>query len=479
VSAPSLLTDPYSTIHRAFTTAYTQARRSALGTIPITITDTATLDAVDRLALTLSELCSTAVDPLAIVAGLEAEGYSDRAAREQFGLPDLFVLADQLHKRVPREMSAPEARAPKPPADARILLRGLLFAAPALYGVTFLTMTSTSGATRAALAAVQILAWGYGQGIAHLAYARLGSGERDAARQVLRNGTIWALATAIGLFGLIELLFAAPARVTAPAASTLGFCLAAVPALVLGAEYALAAALLPAALAAASSLLGGSPMVAALGVAASATAATAVALRITRVRTAVVPLRRDEVRRAAPHVLSGLGTGALVTLVLAGPTAARGPAALHAAMVLTLAMGAGEWHARWYQRRVEALLAAIADPASFPRRATAFLALALVRQIASTAALAAVAFATLDRAQPDAAGLYLCAVALAPGLLAALFIRSRNATAVLWPTALTLLATAAAVPERNAAVVAALAAESAVWLAVRAAEATSRPWAHL
>ncbi len=478
MSAPSLLTDPYSTIHRAFTTAYTQARRSALGTIPVTITDTATLDAIDRLALSLSELCSTAVDPLAIVAGLEAEGYSDRAAREQFGLPDLFVLADQLHKRVPREMSAPDLHVPKQPPAARTLLRGLLFAAPALYGVTFLTMTNASGTTRAALAAVQVIAWGYGQGIAHLAYARLGSGERDAARQVLRNGTLWALATATGLFGLIELLFAAPARVAAPAASTLAFCLAAVPALVLGAEYALAAALAPAVLAAASSLLGGSPMVAALGVATSATAATALALRITRVRT-TAPVTEYELRRAAPHVLTGLGTGAVVTLVLAGPTASRGPAALHAAMVLTLAMGAGEWHARWYQRRVEALLAAIADPAGFPRRATALLAIALVRQTASTAALAAFAFVAFDRAEPDAAGLYLCAVALAPGLLAALFIRSRNAAAVLWPTALTLLAIAAATPERNAVVLAALAAESAVWLAVRAAAATSRPWAHL
>jgi hypothetical protein len=188
---------------------------------------------------------------------------------------------------------------------------------------------------------------------------------------------------------------------------------------------------------------------------------------------------RREFARATPHVLSGLGTGTLLTLVLAGPAAGRGLAALHAAMVLTLGMGAGEWHARWYQRRVEALLAVIADPADFPRRATGYLAVALVRQAATAAALAAAGLLLLDRSDPDAAGLYLFSVALAPGLLAALFLRAADDSAVLWPTAATLLATAAAVPERDTAVLAALAAQSTVLMSIRAAAATSRPWVHL
>lgn len=479
MSAPSLLTAPYSTLQRAFATAYTHSRRTAAESIPVTLADPATLDAVDRLALSLAELCSTAVDPLAIAAGLEAEGYSDRAALEKFGLPDLFALAEELHQRVPRELNPPDRQAPRPLATTRALLRGGLFAAPALCGVTLLA-TALSGPARTALAVVQILAWGYGQGVAHLAYARLGNGEGGAARRVLRIGTLGALLAATGLFGLIELLFGAPARDLAPVATTLAFCLGAVPTLVLGAEYLLAATLVPALLGAPFAVLGGSAAVATAGGVLSAVAAALLAVRLTHHEPAAAhAVTRRELGQAAPHVLSGLGTGALLTLVLAGPAAGRGLAALHAAMVLTLGMGAGEWHARWYQRRVEAWLAAIADPADFPRRATGYLAVALARQAATAAVLAAAGLLLLDRSDPDAAGLYLFSVALAPGLLAALFLRAADATAVLWPTAATLLATAAAVPRHNTAVLAALALQSTALMSARAAAATSRPWVHL
>ena len=478
MSAPSLLTAPYSSLQRAFATAYTHARRPAADTIPVAPADPATLDAVDRLALGLADLCSTAVDPLAIVAGLEAEGYSDRAALERFGLPDLFALADELHQRVPRELNPPDPRMPQPPATTRALLRGVLFAAPALCGVTFL-VTTLNGQARAALAAVQILAWGYGQGVAHLAYARLGNGENGAARRVLRAGTLAALVVAAGLFGLIELLFGMPVRDLAPAATTLAFCLAAVPALVLGAEYRLAGTLAPALLGALAAAFGASAVLATACGAISAAAAALLAIRLTRHDPLVHAVTRREFARATPHVLSGLGTGTLLTLVLAGPAAGRGLAALHAAMVLTLGMGAGEWHARWYQRRVEALLAVIADPADFPRRASGYLAVALVRQAATAAVLAAAGLLLLDRSDPNAAGLYLFSVALAPGLLAALFLRAADDSAALWPTAATLLATAAAVPGRDTAVLAVLAAQSTVLMSIRAAAATSRPWVHL
>ena len=99
--------------------------------------------------------------------------------------------------------------------------------------------------------------------------------------------------------------------------------------------------------------------------------------------------------------------------------------------------------------------------------------------VSGAALVAGAAYLAFDRGDRSAAGLYCYAVALAPGLLAALFLRGIDAKAVLWPTALALLATIAAVPGRNTAVLAVLALEASLLLTVRAATATARPWAHL
>jgi hypothetical protein len=489
MSAPSLLTRPfraYGEANPAFATAYSNTRHRP--SAPRTGTGTEypdVLDAVDRLALSLAELCRSAVDSLAIVAGLEAEGYNDRTARERFGLPDLFALAEELHRRVPRELDPPEAPAPpQPTGTARAILRGLLFATPSLCAMTFL-VTDLSGIAHGVLAGVQVLAWGYGQGVAHLAYGRLNSADQPAAARILRVSTVHALLASAWLLGALELMLGTPLTALVPAATSLWFCLAAIPALVLGAEFTLAATLGPAAVGAAAAWLGASPDAALVGSQLSTAASVLLMFRLTSSNrpagsgVGAAEVTGRELRELLPHLLSGLGTGALITVVLAGPAAGQGLVALHAAIVLTLGMGAGEWHARWYQRRVGGLLAVLADPVLFPPRATALLLVALLRQTVTTSVLAGAAYLVFDRGERGAAGLYLYAVALAPGLLAALFLRGIDATAVLWPTALALVATIAAVPGRNTAVLAVLAVEASLLLAVRAATATARPWAHL
>jgi hypothetical protein len=492
MSAPSLLigsqsASAYATANPAFATAYSNARYQ----LPVARTGaeyTDVLDAVDRLALSLADLCRSAVDSLAIAAGLEAEGYNDRTARERFGLPDLFVLAEELHRRVPRELDpAEEPAPPEPTGTPRAILRGLLFATPSLCAMTFL-VTDLSGVARGVLAGVQILAWGYGQGVAHLAYGRLNNADRPAAARILRVSTVHALLASAWLLGAMELMLGTSLGALVPAATSLWFCLAAIPALVLGAEFSLAATLGPAALGAAAAWLGAPDDAALVGSQLSAIATVLLMFRLTRSHRlvgdaksvkAAAGVKARELRGLVPHVLSGLGTGALITVVLAGPAAGQGLVALHAAIVLTLGMGAGEWHARWYQRRVGGLLAVLADPVLFPPRATVLLLVALLRQVVTTAVPAGAGYLVFDRGERGAAGLYFYAVALAPGLLAALFLRGIDATAVLCPIALALLATIAAVPGRNTAVLAVLAVEASVLLTVRAAGAIARPWAHL
>jgi len=493
MSAPSLLTGPqsaYAAANPAFATAYSNARyQLSVARTGAEYADV--LDAVDRLALSLADLCRSAVDSLAIVAGLEAEGYNDRTARELFGLPDLFVLAEELHRRVPRELDpTEEAAAPEPTGTPRAILRGLLFATPSLCAMTFL-VTDLSGLARGVLAGVQILAWGYGQGVAHLAYGRLNNADRPAAARILRVSTVHALLASAWLLGAMELMLGTPLGALVPAATSLWFCLAAIPALVLGAEFSLAATLGPAALGALAAWLGAPDDTALVGSQLSTIATVLLMVRLTRTHrppgtagtaattSAEARVKASELRGLMPHVLSGLGTGALITVVLAGPAAGEGLVALHAAIVLTLGMGAGEWHARWYQRRVGGLLAVLADPVLFPPRATVLLLVALLRQVVTTAVLAGAGYLVFDQNERGAAGLYFYAVALAPGLLAALFLRGIDATAVLWPIALALLATIAAVPGRNTAVLAVLAVEASLLLTVRAAGAVARPWAHL
>jgi len=247
VSAPSLL-DGRSVAHQpetAFITGYSQRTRA--GADP----SADPLDPIDRLALSLAALCGEAVDPLAIVAGLEAEGHNDRLAQERHGLPDLFALAEELYRRVPRGAQTQARRASGPVneragAIARPLLRGSLFAVPALCGLALLPPAGRTGTpVRLGIAMIQILAWGYGQGLAHEAYARLNAGDLPAARDLLRRSTLWALLGEIGLFTVLAVVTGSTPSVVLPTATALGYCLAAVPALVLGAELRLAAVLAP------------------------------------------------------------------------------------------------------------------------------------------------------------------------------------------------------------------------------------------
>lgn len=483
MSAPSLLTKPLVALAPAFATGYSRVRyRPAASRTGSEYTGV--LDAVDRLALSMADVCRSAVDPLAIVAALEAEGYNDRMAGERFDLPDLFALAEELHRRVPRDLDQPDPRPIPATGTARAMLRGLLFATPSLCATAFL-VTEVRGTARLALACIQVLAWGYGQGVAHLAYSQLNSADRPAATRVLRIGTVHALLASVWMLGALELLLGAPLIALVPVATSLWFSLAAMPALVLGAEYQLAATLGPAALGATAAWLGGSHDAALVGSQLSAAVAVAFMFRLTHTKTragkTVTPeVTRRELRELVPHVLSGLGIGALITVALAGPiTTGQGLVALHAAIVLTISMGAGEWHARWYQRRVSVLLSTLADPAHFPPPATRLLLAALVRQLATTGLLAGAGYAVFDRGDHGAIGLYIYPVALAPGLLAVLFLRAIDANAVVLPIGAVLAATVAALPGRDTAVLTALALEFSALLAFRAATATSRPWAHL
>jgi hypothetical protein len=636
VSAPSLLRRP-GLPHRpiawagtAFVTGYSR-RTAAPGTDP--------LDSIDRLALRMSTLCTEAFDPLSIVAGLEAEGHNDRLAQEQHGLPDLFALAEELYRRVPRggqaQDGAADGRGPGRLSDsiARPLLRGSLFTIPALCGLALLPAAGHTGPTlRLGLAAIQIVAWGYGQGIAHAAYARLNADDQPAARHLLRRATLYALAGEIGLFVLLTVITASSPGLLLPTATALGYCLASVPALVLGAELRLAAVLAPVGLAALARAIG---LHASWGGAWVATfAATAVfgtlwlALQITRpaarpgpphTRARLGPTLISRVRSAQPrfgssylgsglgpaligwlrsvrlrlrlafpcdgigstlirrlrssrlrlrlaHPRDGLGpalirrlrsarawlgaayprdglgsalirrlrsaqprhglaaqvrtelrsrvrllgrsrsrlapahsaaahrqpwaagpvpqalygscVGVWLLLVLVGPVGDGSTGRLHAAAALTLGMGAAEWHYAWYRQSMRRSLAANHELGGFARRAVVVLSLALARQALTTAALAVLFYAWLDR-HTGGLGFYLFAMALSPGLLAATVVRAVAARGLLALTASAVAATAFVQLSGGIRAAALIALGYTVALSVTAARMSTRPWGNL
>lgn len=75
-------------------------------------------DPVRKLMHRHSALCASAVDPLEIAAGLEAQGFTDRTAGH-FRHRDVFGLAEELYARVPHAVPAPPPRAPGAPPPPR------------------------------------------------------------------------------------------------------------------------------------------------------------------------------------------------------------------------------------------------------------------------------------------------------------------------------------------------------------------------
>src|SRR5690242_11514443 len=87
---------------------------------------------LDELAERMHEVCASAVDSLEIAAAIEADGLSDQGVSRIYGYTNVFELADELYRRVPRQPVEPEPQ-PNPWHSKRIthVLHGILFGLPA------------------------------------------------------------------------------------------------------------------------------------------------------------------------------------------------------------------------------------------------------------------------------------------------------------------------------------------------------------
>ncbi|AIR96320.1 hypothetical protein [Streptomyces glaucescens] len=321
-------------------------------------------EAVSALAAELADRVGPAVHPYEVAALLEAEGLSASAVSERYGHPNLFSLASALYERVPRTFPEPPAAAdPWRPDTVRCLLRGLLFALPAL---AYLLTAPLWRADRhaAVLMVAGVVSWAWGQALGHRAYLRLVRGRREAARTLL-TGALLGAAVATALAALP----AAGGPVTVVAAAQSLYLAAAGVLLVLGRERLLLAALSP--LIAGASVLPWwepGPVLRAGLVLLALLATLAVTARVLRAGLAVPAADggpRPSPLASLPYGLFGLAAAVLVLL--------EGRRHPYAVIALTLSMGPAEWLLYRYRGWSVAALRASGTPRGFRFRSAAVL----------------------------------------------------------------------------------------------------------
>ncbi|HEY0808169.1 MAG TPA: hypothetical protein VGD84_24090 [Pseudonocardiaceae bacterium] len=291
-------------------------------------------------------LCANAVDYLEIAAGLEAEGFNDQTVRVVYGFPDVFALAEDLHRRVSRNPTEPE-----PPPDQwrtsvwRHVVRGILFGLPSLcYPVAAPLL---SGVDAVPLLVVSTVAsWSLSQALSFLGFARLGRGDRDGGRRLVRVGLGGSALLLLVVVGLTAVLVGRFGPAAGFAVAQGGYLLAATVLLVDRAELWLLVALAPGVLASTAFLLLGEPAGLRTGtlVALAGSLLLTVVLAVGRtswpVPAAAGRLRWAELRATGPYLLFGAVTAGL----LAFPLASGGTSnATMAVLPLSLSMGAAEW----------------------------------------------------------------------------------------------------------------------------------------
>jgi hypothetical protein len=359
-------------------------------------------DGVDALCEQFRGVCQSAVDPLEIASRLEFNGWSDHAVEESFGFPDVFALAREMYRRVPRQPLEPDL-APDPwgPSRFRPLLHGLLYVLPAVFFPAAAGLLTGPGVLAVLIVAL-LVGWSLSQGLAYLGYTRRNLTGPGQERPLLRRGLAAGLAVVVLALSLAALLAHARLAVVLFGAAEAAYMLGASVLLVLGKGSWLMLALAPGVVVSAVFLGLGRPAyldhVTWIGLAATPVLALGLAVVFTRRTSASVgrSWSGSEVRRAVPSAWFGLAAAGLLAFPIAAGVHGHGGvniAALLAALGISLSMGVAEASLLWYRRRTQRLLHATGDLGGFVTRARGALLVALLQYAVAAVALIAVVVA--------------------------------------------------------------------------------------
>ena len=342
---------------------------------------------LDELAERFRRVCESAVDPLEVASALEFDGVSDRAARAEYDVPDVFALARQLYAQTVRDPSPPAVE--PDPWRARPMAHGLLYALPAVCFPAAGTLLVGSHVLRTLVIAL-LTGWGLSQGLAAVGYMRLGTSGPGPARRVLRAGLTCCLGAVVIIMAATMLTAHTRLPVVAFGAGEAVYMLGACVLLVAGAERWLPAALAPGVAGATVYLVLGRP--AALehqtwaALAATPVLVCILAVACTRgTGPRVGPLLNPgELSGAVPAITLGVIAAGLLSFPgVVGVTGHGGGnvGAVVASVPLALSMGVAEWCLLWYRRGARRLLSLTDDPRWFQRRVSLLLLGALMQYV--------------------------------------------------------------------------------------------------
>lgn len=338
-------------------------------------------DPLNELGRRMNHACTTAVDPLQIAAALEADGIIDANVHDEYGLRDIFELAEQLYRRVPRRVQAAALAAPRMNRRWPEISHGLLFALPGLFYPAAVSLTRPGTATLAIVAAV-VAGWAWSQVMIYVAHLLQGRQAHSDAAGWLRLSAVIGLGSACLLAAVLAWHNVDYASLQLIALGQLTYQLAAAVIIMLEREELLLAALLPGTISNLLHLLFPAQVSAPAAIAGSiisvlitAGVAASITFRPRKLRSATPSVTRQDLLLALPYLLYGLLCALLVsfdTLRFWRSFSATGLGLTIAPLVLS--KGFLEWQLRSYRLQVAQLLSGTHTEIRFQRAAmTAFL----------------------------------------------------------------------------------------------------------
>ncbi len=343
----------------------------------------------------LGPVCASAVDSLEIASALEFTGMSDTMAQTRYGYADVFALAEELYRRVPRRPAEPP-----PPADPwqfskfRPVLHGLLYALPAVCFPAAAGLLVGPGVIPMLVVAL-VAAWSLSQGLAYLGYVRLGRSSDGEERALLRVGLAVCLCVLVVVLASCAVIVHAQLPVFWFGAGEGAYMLGACVLMVLGMGRWLLLALFPGVAVSGAFLVVGRPAGLEHAVWGSLVLTTLLGLALADAFTQHSGPPVDslctaaELHGAVPAAAFGLVAGGLLVypvIVGVGGHGGVNIGALLASLPISLSMGAAEASLLWYRRKTRRLLRSATQIGSFHTQAR----LSLIRAVLQYVAVAIV-----------------------------------------------------------------------------------------